>query len=140
MTTVAERSTMVCGGLSTTTPQAVGGCGAALTRETRQRLTRFAGTTMLSTGESARVRDICFFCPSCAAKHEAAVQVEVTSWAREATPMRGPFVPLSTCELEIIQRALGGPYEPSTFFNSGLSSAEALQIKIDAELARRKEK
>jgi hypothetical protein len=42
-----------------------------------------------------------------------------------------------THELEIFRRLLGGPYKSSSWFRSGLSTHEALQWKIDAELKRR---
>jgi len=119
---------MICGGLSKTTPQDVGGCGAALTAETQREMARAYDDLLLPDGTKAQVKEVCVFCPECAARHERA------SWV-----LRQRNVRFSLHELEEIQTALGGPYKPSGFFNSGLSSHEMLQIKIDEELVRRRE-
>lgn len=121
---------MICGGLSKTLPQDVGGCGATLTAETRREMTRASDEISLPDGTKVQVKEVCVFCPECAAKHEK------TSWVPRQRSVR-----FSLHELEEIQAALGGPYKPSefSFYSAGLSSHEALQIKIDEELVRRRE-
>lgn len=64
---MADRA-FICGGQSTSTPEALGGCGRELTRETQRRRVRKADSILLPDGQEAQVWDACTYCPECAAK------------------------------------------------------------------------